>query len=112
MNEKLNELLTTISDKVNDLTNLEIVTVMGDLEYSEGSYKLKDGQDIQGITSKIDLIDGDIKTHLSETFYKSYPELVQWHQSREAQGNEIIRNNIATIKVLVDTMFDVFKDRK
>ena len=86
-----------INDAVKDLTVLEIRTVMGELELVDGRIELKPNQDIQGITSHIDLVDGDIKTQITEQFYNKYPELVQWHQSREAKGNEIIQNNVQTI---------------
>lgn len=109
MSDTLQKLLDSISSKVNDLTNLEIKTLMGDIEIRDGQIQLKDDQDLIGITSKIDLIDGDIETYISEVFYQKYPELVQFHQSREAKGNDIIRNNIATIKSLTDTVFDIFE---
>lgn len=111
MNDTLQGLLDAIAAKVNDLTTLEIKTLMGDMELKDQKVLFKDGQDMLGITSKIDLVDGDITTHISEEFYQKYPELVQWHQSREKQGNEIIRNNIATIKTLADTVSDMFSKK-
>jgi hypothetical protein len=97
----VNEILDKIDNKVKDLTVLEIKTLMGDLELVNGNIEFKPNQDIQGITSHIDLVDGDITTRITENFYNKYPELVQWHQSREAKGNEIIESNIRTIGNLI-----------
>ena len=95
------EILDKVNNKVKDLTVLEIKTLMGDLELVNGNIEFKPNQDIQGITSHIDLVDGDITTKITENFYNKYPELVQWHQSREAKGNEIIESNIRTIGNLI-----------
>jgi hypothetical protein len=95
------EILDKINNKVKDLTVLEIKTLMGDLELVNGKIEFKPNQDLQGITSHIDLVDGDITTRITEEFYNKYPELVQWHQSREAKGNEIIESNIQTVGSMV-----------
>lgn len=91
------EILEKVNNKVEDLTVLEIKTLMGEMELVNGNIEFKPNQDIQGITSHIDLVDGDITTRITEDFYNKYPELVQWHQSREVKGNEIIESNIKTI---------------
>ncbi len=98
------EILDKVNNKVKDLTVLEIKTLMGDLEIVNGNIEFKPNQDIQGITSHIDLVDGDITTRITEDFYNKYPELVQWHQSREAKGNEIIENNIRTVSSLINEL--------
>lgn len=95
------DILDKINNAVNDLTVLEIKTLMGELELVNGKVDFKPNQDIQGITSHIDLVDGDITTRITEEFYNKYPELVQWHQSREAKGNEIIESNIQTVGSMV-----------
>lgn len=95
------DILEKINNTVNDLTVLEIRTLMGELELVNGKIDFKPNQDIQGITSHIDLVDGDITTRITEDFYNKYPELVQWHQSREAKGNEIIESNIQTVGSMV-----------
>lgn len=102
MNEKIEKLIESILAKVKDLTVLNIETVMGSLVTdAQGEIVFKPGQDIDGIVSKIDLIDGDIKTQMTEKFYKNYPELVQFHQSREAKGHEIIEGNMEALKSIV-----------
>lgn len=98
------EILDKLNNQVKDLTVLEIKTLMGELELVNGKIEFKPNQDIQGITSHIDLIDGDITTRITEDFYIKYPELIQWHQSREAKGNEIIESNIQTIGSMVNQL--------
>ncbi len=103
----IQDILDKVTNTVNDLTILNIRTLMGDMELVNGEIDFKPNQDIQGITSKIDLVDGDITTRITENFYTKYPELVQWHQSREAKGNEIIRNNIQTVSAIVTHLKDL-----
>jgi hypothetical protein len=101
------DILDKVNNKVKDLTVLEIKTLMGDMELVNGNIEFKPNQDIQGITSHIDLVDGDITTRITENFYNKYPELVQWHQSREAKGNEIIESNIRTVGSLIKQLKEI-----
>jgi len=111
MNKTIENLLIKVEEKVDDLTTLEIKTIMGNMIMSDGEIIIPDGEKVKGITSRIDLIDGDITTKISEEFYKSYPELVQWHQSREAKGNEIVENNVLTVVKMISALRDnLFKD--
>lgn len=110
MTTKINQIIDGIIDKIKDLTVLNIETIMGNLEVGpDGKINLKPSEEVEGIISKIDLIDGDIKTHLTESFYKNYPELVQFHQSREAKGHEIIENNMEALKTIIETLRDMNK---
>lgn len=106
---KLDEILQKIENGIQDMTQLKIQTVMGRLEIDDnGQIDFIPGQEIQGIISKIDLIDGDITTQITEKFYEKYPELVQFHQSREAKGHEIIEGNILALGTIVNTMKELF----
>ncbi|MCW0484585.1 hypothetical protein [Gaoshiqia sediminis] len=108
---KAEEIIQKISGRITDLTTLKIQTLMGNMEADQqGDIKFKANQDIKGMISTIDLIDGDIKTELSEEFYQKYPELVQFHQSREAKGSEIIEKNILTLRTIITTLFEL-KDK-
>ncbi|MFY0598622.1 MAG: hypothetical protein JXR03_03050 [Cyclobacteriaceae bacterium] len=112
---KVDEILTKLNDGIKDLTVLNIQTVMGQLEIKEdGKVGLQAGTDIDGMTSKIDLIDGDITTNISPTFYQTYPELVQFHQSREAKGSDIIEANMDALKSIVGALtgIDSFLGKK
>lgn len=108
---KAKEVLQKIENSIQDLTELKIQTLMGNLEIdAEGNVDFKTEQDVNGIVSKINLVDGDITTQMTEAFYKSYPELVQFHQSREAQGNEIIEGNILALKTIALTLRQLFEE--
>ena len=108
----IQDILDKINSTVNDMTVLEIKTLMGDLEMVDGEINFKPDQDIQGITSRIDLVDGDITTRITEEFYNKYPELVQWHQSREAKGNEIIEGNILTVSRMMSELKKIFNNNQ
>ncbi|WP_163713859.1 hypothetical protein [Mangrovibacterium lignilyticum] len=108
---KIDEVIEKIFDNIGDLYTLNIKTVMGKMESdANGDIHIKSNQEVKGMTSSINLLDGDINTEMSEEFYQKYPELVQFHQSREAKGSEIIENNILTLKTIVETLFK-FKEK-
>jgi len=106
---KFEELVKKIENGISDLTHLRIQTVMGPLETNDkGEIDFPKQQQIEGIITNIDLIDGDIKTQMTEHFYKTYPELVQFHQSRETKGQDIISKNIEVLKQIVDFIEEKF----
>lgn len=108
---KAEEVIKEIATNIGDLYTLKIQTVMGNMETDDqGEIRFKTNQEVKGMTSTINLLDGDIRTELSEEFYQKYPELVQFHQSREAKGSQIIENNILTLKTIINTLFDL-KDK-
>lgn len=105
----LDELIEKAQNSIDDLINLKIQTLMGsDFKTTnvDGKEELTLDTDntVTGITSRINLIDGDITTEIAEPFYKNYPELVQFHQSRETQGHQIIENNIKVIGEIISTV--------
>ena len=107
---KIDEILQKIENGIQDITQLKIQTVMGKLEIDDTKQiDFIPGQEIEGIISKIDLIDGDITTQITEKFYQKYPELVQFHQSREAKGHEIIEGNILALGTIVNALKDMYK---
>lgn len=106
---KIDDILQKIEDGISDVTQLKIQTVMGKLEIDNtNKIDFVPGQEINGMISKIDLIDGDITTQITEKFYEKYPELVQFHQSREAKGHEIIEGNMAALSAIVNTLREMF----
>jgi len=110
----IQKLLEKIEEKVENLTTLEIKTLMGNLEITDkGKVYIPNGNKIKGISSSIDLVGGDITTYISDDFVKNYPQLVDWHQSREAKGNEIVENNIHTVVNMVKALRDnIINDEK
>ncbi len=102
---KVEEILKKIGDKINDVTVLNIQTVMAPLDIDDkGKIKVTPGKEIDGMTSTIDLIDGDIKTTIAPSFYEKYPELVQFHQSKEEKGSAIIEANMNALKSIVSVV--------
>jgi hypothetical protein len=108
----IQKLLKNIETSVEKLTTLEIKTLIGDLELTnDGKVHIPGGNKVKGISSTIDLVGGDITTYISDDFVKNYPQLVEWHQSREDKGNEIIENNIHTVVNMVKALKDnIFND--
>lgn len=104
------DIIKKIEAGIQDLTVLKIQTLMGKLEVDDKkNIDFVPNQVIDGIISKIDLVDGDIKTQITEEFYQKYPELVQFHQSRETKGHEIIEGNILALSTIVKTLKELFK---
>lgn len=99
---KVEEILKKIGDKIEDITVLNIQTVISPLEIAaDGAIKLTPAKGVDGMTSTLDLIDGDIRTVIAPSFYEKYPELVQFHQSKEAKGSEIIEANMNALKSII-----------
>lgn len=110
MNANITKKIDEIITGLKDLTVLNIETVMGNLEVDpKGKINLKPAEKVEGIVSNINLISGDIKTHMTENFYKNYPELVQFHQSREVKGHEIIENNMEALKSIIGALKHIGK---
>lgn len=109
---KIEELLQKIEAGINDLTQLKIQTVMGLLVTDDkNNINFAPGKEIEGMISKIDLLDGDITTQITEKFYQKYPELVQFHQSREARGHEIIAENVKALSAIVNTLREMYNEK-
>ena len=81
------------------------------MPFDKNEINLSPGQEIEGIISKIDLVDGDITTQITEKFYQKYPELVQFHQSREARGHEIIEGNMLALGTIVRTLRNMYSEK-
>ncbi|HAA10935.1 MAG TPA: hypothetical protein DCE41_04225 [Cytophagales bacterium] len=99
-----------------NLTRLEIKTLVGD-EFTvipdsvdpknplKANYRLdtdaRDAQGnskVQGMTSDIQLISGDITTRLTKSFADgTYQELRDFHSVKETQGQDIIKKNLEVI---------------
>lgn len=109
---KIEEILQKIENGILDLTQLRIQTVMGRLEVNQkNEIDFTAGQEIEGIISKIDLLDGDITTQITEKFYQKYPELVKFHQFREARGHEIIEGNMQALASIIATLRGMYNEK-
>ena len=93
-----------IETRISKLTTLEIKTIIGDYELNENeviSHK-KDG-DFKIMQSRIDLIEGDITTNISEELVTDkFAWLREFHARKEEKGHEIIDGNIKAIVSLFD----------
>jgi hypothetical protein len=80
-----------ILQSIEDLVTLNIDTIVND----DGTAKI--------MTSTINLIDGDIKTEFDVAFVTGdLKELRDYHTQREAQGHQIIKDNIDALAKLID----------
>ncbi|MFM7203424.1 MAG: hypothetical protein ACKO6N_21770 [Myxococcota bacterium] len=97
-------------DAFSDVTSLTITTSVGDIT-TQG--KIQDNseqhsQDMQlnvssapTLRTRIDLLDGDITTLISEQLLaEKYASVIQLHKENEQRGMAIIRENIETLKAL------------
>jgi hypothetical protein len=100
------DLMKRISGSIERLLTLEIVTAVGTVDPTKSDDPnwpdLADIEQPQMIVSKFNLLDGDIRTIFGEAFVTGdYKSLVDYHTAREKQGFEIINNNIAALKALL-----------
>jgi len=106
----LEQFLEKIENGVDNIVTLNIQTLMGDLEIgSDGKIAFQNNQTINGMISNINLIDGDIKTQITADFYNNYPNLVKFHQTKEIQGQQIIKGNIVVLKKIFETLTELNK---
>jgi hypothetical protein len=112
MPDTLQSLLNKIQGALKNLVTLEIVTAVGHVRFKRkpgpaesgewDSPDLDDEQDYKAILTRIDLLQGDIKTVFHEEFVTGqYQSLRDFHAAREDKGHQIVRDNIEAIKDLV-----------
>jgi hypothetical protein len=104
--------LNTVADQATKMVNLEIKTYIGDMTYDleNKQASFTKGESSEGIHSTINLLQGDIRTEMSKNFHDNYQDLLKFHQTREKNGQEIIKNNIALVKELVETITDFMSE--
>jgi hypothetical protein len=96
-----------ILNAFDNLTTLEIVTAVGhairrqDAE-GAGGLDLDFDRDPKIILTKINLLQGDIKTVYHEAFVTGeYADLKAFHAEREREGYALVRQNIETLERLL-----------
>jgi hypothetical protein len=104
--------LDKVAGQATKMVNLEIKTYIGDMTYVEADKKASftNNANVEGIHSTINLLQGDIRTEMSKNFHDNYQDLLKFHQTREKNGQEIIKNNIALVKELVETITDFMSE--
>ena len=107
----LNTLMADIKNSLEHLVTLEIITAVGAIKF--GGDK---GPDIdydkapKMILTKIDLLQGDIKTVFDEEFVTGqYQAWRDFHSAREKEGHQLIQNNIAALERLCGVLKSLAK---
>ena len=102
--DKLQDFIKYVEERVVDLTNLEIKTIVGDFDVDiNEKVSLRRDADYKLMNSRINLIDGDITTHISrELVSDEYEWMRNFHAHKEEKGHEIIQGNIQAIASLID----------
>lgn len=101
---KLQDFIKYVEERVIDLTNLEIKTIVGDFDVDiNEKVSLRRDNDYKVMNSRINLLDGDITTHISkELVSDEYEWMRNFHAHKEEKGHEIIQGNIQAIASLID----------
>jgi hypothetical protein len=95
-----------IKGAINNLVTLEIVTAVGKVKATgTGKRHLDVAWDDEpvAILTQVDLLQGDIKTCFHEDFVTGkYASLRDFHETREKQGHQIVKDNIQALKELLE----------
>ncbi len=111
------DLKQKIIDSIKNLVTLEIVTAVGGITSVSksdttggGGVKSLDidlSKDAKVMLTKIDILQGDIKTVYDEEFVTGkYQNLKAFHTEREKEGYNIIKQNIEILKKLLKLITD------
>ncbi len=99
----LKEALASLSN----LTRLETNTLVGKYSFNESAgiktSIITDSAEDR-MCSQINLVTGDITTAMTPKFVTEYKELREFHLTRENQGHEIVRQNIAILKEILGAL--------
>jgi hypothetical protein len=111
---KFQDFIKYVEERVVDLTNLEIKTIVGDFDVDVNEkVSLKRDHDYKLMNSRINLIDGDITTHISkELVSDEYEWMRNFHAHKEEKGHEIIQGNIQAIASLIDLFRELNREEK
>jgi len=110
------DFLTSIVDKLKDFSELEIRTIVGEMSVgktgnNKGEFLFKEGNKVDGIISKINLVDGDIETRMSPEVVGNpqYETILSFHMSKEKEGQEIMLKNLEVLKSIANTIMSIEK---
>lgn len=104
--------MTKMLEGLEELETLKIRTIVGELKYDAKteSYAYDEGQYVEGIISEIHLATGDIDTRMTQKFTGEFEALREYHQTKEIQGQKIIRKNIELIQEIAKTIVELGKE--
>lgn len=111
--DKLQDFIKYVEERVVDLTNLEIKTIIGDFDVDVNEkVSLRRDTDYKLMNSRINLIDGDITTHISkELVTDEYEWMRNFHAHKEEKGHAIIQGNIQAIASLIDLFRELSSEK-
>ncbi|GAA4828036.1 hypothetical protein [Algivirga pacifica] len=103
-NNKLTDFIENIEEHISNLINLEVKTIVSDYKVEgESTIVRKEAADEKVISSSINLLQGDVTTHVSESLIQDkYTWLREFHSRKEEQGHMIVENNIRAIYSLFE----------
>ncbi len=106
------ELMDKIKKALDNLVTLEIITAVGQVKLGDKvSPEIDYSKNPKVILTKINLIQGDIKTVYDPEFVTGeYQSLKDFHAKREDEGYEIIKTNIETLKSLFNFAKDMINE--
>ena len=103
LRESLEKLMTKIQRAVEEIVTLKVVTVVGNVTLDdpskpEGELAVDDSHVMK---TEIDLLQGDIVSVVDKWYLQAANKTMRdQHEKREAQGQDTIRKNLATLKEL------------
>ena len=108
-NTEESSLFDKIRTKLNDLTTLEIKTIIGDHTVdAKGKVKIDTSDNADVIFTIIDLLDGDFSIGFNPKFLQEpYSAIKEYHAAREQEGKDIIKKNIETLEALLKLVVNV-----
>jgi hypothetical protein len=107
------ELEENLKNALTNLGTLDIITVVGNVKYNSGKQDRSFAPDSRIMRTRIDLIQGDIITEIDQAFVTGeYQGLREFHVTREKQGSDIIKGNIAVIERLFETLAKLAEQRQ
>ena len=105
--------LDELQQKAENIATLKIITAVGDAQPdadNPGSYKPAD--DAKVLYSSINLLDGDMTSIIPEAFLEApMSSIRQYHQTREDNGRQIIKDNIDCLIKLVSLVKNSSDDK-
>jgi hypothetical protein len=96
------DLLTEIRNALGNLVTLEIVTAVGQIKREPNqTHDIDWDSNPQVCLTKIDLLQGDIKTVYHPSFVTGdYQALREFHAAREKEGYDIVQHNLDAVRAL------------
>ncbi len=107
---KFTNFIDNIQEKISELTTLEIKTIVGDFSVDSES-EVVPAQDAQFrlMHTKIDLIGGDITTHISRSIMNDeFIWVRNFHAAKEEKAHELVQANIRAVV----SLFGLFNQAK